>query len=47
MEMKRKEVDDVLGGSEAWANVDKTDGTQLFPSHYMISFFDLGEEDHY
>jgi hypothetical protein len=27
--MKRKEVDDVLGGSEAWANVDKTDGKSL------------------
>lgn len=25
-EMKRKEVDDVLGGKDAWANVDKTDG---------------------
>ncbi|OWZ77217.1 DNA-directed RNA polymerase III subunit RPC10 [Cryptococcus neoformans Bt85] len=23
--LKRKEVDDVLGGKEAWANVDKTD----------------------
>ena len=24
--MKRKEVEDVMGGKEAWANVDKTDG---------------------
>lgn len=24
--LKRKEVDDVLGGKEAWANVDKTEG---------------------
>lgn len=28
--MKRKEVDDVLGGSEAWANVDKTEGKFSF-----------------
>ena len=26
-EMKRKEVEDVIGGKDAWANVDKTDGT--------------------
>lgn len=25
-EMKRKEVEDVMGGKDAWANVDKTDG---------------------
>ena len=24
--LKKKEVDDVLGGDEAWANVQKTDG---------------------
>ena len=24
--MKRKEVEDVMGGKEAWANVDKTEG---------------------
>ena len=24
--MKKKQVEDVLGGEEAWANVDKTDG---------------------
>ena len=24
--MKRKEVEDVMGGKDAWANVDKTDG---------------------
>ena len=24
--MKRKEVDDVMGGKDAWANVDRTDG---------------------
>ena len=27
--MKRKEVEDVMGGKDAWANVDKTDGTFL------------------
>ena len=26
--MKRKEVEDVLGGKEAWENVDKTSGKQ-------------------
>lgn len=25
-EMKRKEVEDVMGGKDAWANVDNTDG---------------------
>ena len=24
--MVRKEVEDVIGGKDAWANVDKTDG---------------------
>lgn len=24
--LKRKEVDDVLGGKESWANVDKIEG---------------------
>lgn len=24
--MKRKEVEDVIGGKDSWANVDKTDG---------------------
>lgn len=28
--MKRKEVDDVLGGRDAWANVDKAEGV-CFP----------------
>lgn len=27
--LKKKEVDDVLGGEEAWANVQKTDGAGL------------------
>ena len=26
-----KEVDDVLGGSAAWENVDNTDGMDLYP----------------
>jgi len=31
--MKRKEVEDVLGGEGAWDNVDQTDGMfSLFPS---------------
>lgn len=28
--MKRKEVDDVLGGKDAWKNVDKSEGRQAF-----------------
>lgn len=27
--MKRKEVEDVMGGKDAWANVDKTDGMYI------------------
>lgn len=27
IELERKQVDDVLGGAEAWKNVDSTDGT--------------------
>lgn len=27
--MKRKEVDDVMGGEGAWDNVDRTDGEHL------------------
>ena len=30
--MKRKEVDDVLGGKEAWKNVDKTASTSCLSS---------------
>lgn len=33
--MKRKEVEDVMGGKEAWANVDKADGEFFY-------VFDLG-----
>ena len=32
--MKRKEVEDVMGGKDAWANVDKTDG--MIPSIYSL-----------
>lgn len=28
--LKRKEVDDVMGGEESWKNVDSTDGTLIF-----------------
>ena len=31
IKMKRKEVEDVLGGNEAWDNVDTTDGTSVPP----------------
>ena len=30
--MKRKEVEDVMGGKDAWANVDKMDGMRTFYS---------------
>ena len=26
--MKRKEVEDVMGGKDAWANVDRADGKE-------------------
>jgi len=29
--LKRKAVDDVLGGEDSWKNVDSTEGTSLFP----------------
>ena len=28
--MKRKEVEDVIGGKDAWENVDKADGESCF-----------------
>lgn len=40
--MKRKEVDDVLGGEAAWANVDATDGKilyQIFIYKFLTVFF--------
>ena len=38
--MKRKEVDDVLGGPDAWANVDKTDGKYylIFALFFLFSY---------
>jgi DNA-directed RNA polymerase III subunit RPC11 len=33
--LKRKEVDDVLGGAAAWENVDSTEGTVQLP---MLTF---------
>lgn len=43
--MKRKEVEDVMGGKDAWANVDKTDGAFAVlgvPSQSMSMSFRLG-----
>lgn len=40
-EMKRKEVEDVMGGKDAWANVDKTDGEPDTPSNNLFPFFHL------
>ena len=34
--MKRKEVEDVMGGKDAWANVDKTDGMFLCFQYYVL-----------
>ena len=34
--MKRKEVEDVMGGKAAWDNVDKTDGMTGSLSGYYI-----------
>ena len=48
-EMKRKEVDDVLGGPDAWANVDKTDGTLYIPCplFFFCSLFWAMQKDLY
>jgi DNA-directed RNA polymerase III subunit RPC11 len=37
--LKRKEVDDVLGGKEAWANVDSVEGKSECSSHSTWSSF--------
>ena len=38
--LKRKEVDDVLGGEDAWKNVDQTEGLSglvvMFPSNVLL-----------
>ncbi|KXN68248.1 hypothetical protein CONCODRAFT_79818 [Conidiobolus coronatus NRRL 28638] len=39
--MKRKEVDDVLGGEAAWANVDATDVPCPKCEHTRAYFFQL------
>ena len=31
MRLKRKEVDDVLGGDEMWAHADRTQGIKYLP----------------
>jgi hypothetical protein len=36
--LKRKEVDDVLGGKDSWANVDSTDGE--FPVVFYLVMSD-------
>lgn len=37
--MKLKEVEDVLGGSDSWKNVDKTESAWQFPLSPHSSFF--------
>ena len=32
--MKRKEVDDVLGGDEMWKHADSTDSKPYFPKRF-------------
>ena len=41
--MKRKEVEDVMGGKDAWANVDKTDGMTLPLSLPSVFFWEYGQ----
>ena len=38
--MKRKEVEDVMGGKDAWANVDKTDGMAFW--FFCLCFMEMG-----
>ena len=33
--MKRKEVEDVMGGKAAWDNVDKTDGMAFYQASIL------------
>jgi hypothetical protein len=47
--LKRKEVDDVLGGKEAWKNVDKTKGpSSSWPSIDSLSlhYRDIATNSH-
>jgi hypothetical protein len=34
--LKRKQVDDVLGGKESWANVDKAKGALSILPWYLV-----------
>jgi hypothetical protein len=36
--LKRKEVDDVLGGKDSWANVDVVDGESVYnvAGHFLF-----------
>jgi hypothetical protein len=36
--LKRKEVDDVLGGKDSWANVDVVDGESMFSASWACPF---------
>lgn len=38
LQLKQKEVDDVLGGEEAWKNVDRTEGRLLGLKRQLSSF---------
>ena len=38
VELKRKVVDDVLGGEDAWKNVDSTDGKSEHIKEFLIYF---------
>lgn len=39
LNLKKKQVDDVLGGSEAWENVDKTQGTHTCYNTFVSPLF--------
>lgn len=41
VKMKRKEVDDVLGGSDAWENVDRTTAKCPYCSHDTAFFMQI------
>ncbi|KFM27497.1 DNA-directed RNA polymerase III subunit RPC10 [Auxenochlorella protothecoides] len=41
VQLKRKEVDDVLGGEEAWANVQKTDVTCPKCTYHQAYFMEI------
>ena len=39
LQLSKKEVDDVLGGEEAWKNVDRTEGKALLCYHFLLACF--------